>query len=143
MQVIHRAYICSVGYYQPTTFPCSCPYIPRDGGSIYTDVSQGLTKKNKHKNKAKNNRPQALYRHTQSLIMTSTLAWLDRLANSTSSTEEDSAIMQGLLRKMNFSRAVVTIGVVYLEGRGYPRSIHSVAKEMLSSYEGGIEAAHA
>ena len=75
--------------------------------------------------------------------MTSTLAWLDRLANSTSSSEEDSRIMQGLLRKMNFSRAVVTVGVVYLEGRGYPRSIHSVAKEMLSSYEGGIEAAHA
>jgi len=104
---------------------------------------QGLTKKNKHKNKAKTVRPQALYRHTQSLIMTSTLAWLDRLANSTSSSEDDSAIMQGLLRKLNFPRAVVTVGVVYLEGRGYPRSIHSVAKEMLSSYEGGIEAAHA
>lgn len=75
--------------------------------------------------------------------MTSTLAWLERLANSTSSSEEDSAIMQGLLRKMNFSKAVVTVGVVYLEGYGFPRSIHSVAKEMLSSYEGGIEAAKA
>jgi len=75
--------------------------------------------------------------------MTSTLAWLDRLANSTSSTEEDSAIMQGLLRKMNFSKAVVTIGVVYLEGRGRPTSIHQMAQALLESYNKGIEATHA
>jgi len=75
--------------------------------------------------------------------MTSTLAWLDRLANSTSSSEDDSAIMQGLLRKLNFPRAVVTLGVVYVEGRGRPTSIHQMAEALLESYNKGIEATHA
>ena len=58
--------------------------------------------------------------------------WLENLAESTISTEEDSAKMQNLLRRVGFPSAVVTIGVAYLEGKGTiefpPTSVHSVAK---------------
>ncbi len=61
--------------------------------------------------------------------------WLESLAGTNSSTEEDSAKMQGLLRRVGFPNAVVVIGVVYLEGYGPPDSIHSVAKSLLEIIE--------
>ena len=60
--------------------------------------------------------------------------WLDNLVTSDSTTMEDSANFQALLRNMtDFKRAVVVYGVVYLEGQGRPRSIQSVAKELLNA----------
>ena len=60
--------------------------------------------------------------------------WLDNLVTSDSTTMEDSANFQALLRNMtDFKRAVVVYGVVYLEGQGRPLSIHSVAKELLNA----------
>ena len=71
--------------------------------------------------------------------MVKTLDWLESLANSTSSSEDDSNIMQGMLRQMRFPRAVVTLGVVYVEGRGRPTSIHSMAKMILDQYKEGLK----
>lgn len=60
--------------------------------------------------------------------------WLDNLVTSDSTTMEDSANFQALLRNMtDFKRAVVVYGVVYLEGQGRPLSIQSVAKELLNA----------
>ena len=59
---------------------------------------------------------------------------LDNLVTSDSTTMEDSANFQALLRNMtDFKRAVVVYGVVYLEGQGRPQSIQSVAKELLNA----------
>ena len=67
--------------------------------------------------------------------MVKTLDWLEGLANSTTSSEDDSNIMQGLLRKMTFHKAVVVCGIVYLDGRGTmqspPTSIHAIARMIL------------
>ena len=72
--------------------------------------------------------------------MVKTLDWLEDLANSTQSTEDDSSIMQGMLRQMRFPKAVVVCGVVYVNGRGRPVSIHSMAKMILDQYKEGIKA---
>lgn len=61
--------------------------------------------------------------------------WLEKLATSTESTEEDGASMQNFLRQYGFPSAVVTCGIVYLEGHGTyeapPSSIHSIARMLL------------
>ena len=57
---------------------------------------------------------------------------LQKLATTTMSTETDSAAMQEFLRKAGFPKAVVTSGVVYLEGHGEPADIHTTAKTILS-----------
>jgi len=76
--------------------------------------------------------------------MVKTLDWLEGLANSTSSTEEDGKYMESMLRMMRFPRAVVVCGIVYLEGHGTmdspPTSIHSIAKTILDQYEEGLKA---
>ena len=68
-------------------------------------------------------------------------AWLASLAASNSSSDEDSAMMQWFLREIDFPKAVVVLGVVYMEGRGTikspPASIHAVAKMLLKAV--GIE----
>lgn len=60
---------------------------------------------------------------------------LSRLATTNTSTDRDSAIMESLLHKMNFPRARVVIGTVYLEGKGTltcpPYDIHACAKMLL------------
>lgn len=65
--------------------------------------------------------------------------WLQGLADSTQSTEEDSAKMCNLLRRVGFPSAVVVIGIVYLKGKGTlefpPTSIQSVAKMLLKVEE--------
>lgn len=54
------------------------------------------------------------------------------LAQSNQSTESDAVTMQGVLRKIGFPNAVVTSGIVYLEGHGTlefpPTDIHSIAR---------------
>lgn len=68
-------------------------------------------------------------------VMVTVKEWLEVLASSTSSSEQDSAQMQGLLHKLDFTNAVVVLGIVYFEGQGTteapPTSIHSVAKMIL------------
>jgi hypothetical protein len=65
---------------------------------------------------------------------------LKRLAESDTSTDEDSQKMQNLLRYAGFPKAVVVVGIVYLEGQGTmeapPTSIHSVAKMLMKGAEG-------
>lgn len=63
---------------------------------------------------------------------------LERLSNSDSSSEQDSRIMQAILRQTGlYPNAVVVGGVVYLDGRGTmqnpPTSIHAVAKSILKA----------
>ena len=61
--------------------------------------------------------------------------FLSELSNSNSSDQEQNAIMQILLRRLDFHRAIVVYGIVYLEGKGTigspPTSINSVAKMVL------------
>ena len=63
--------------------------------------------------------------------------WLDELANSNQSTDQDSTMMQNYLRRVGFGKAVVVLGIVYLEGRGTldfpPCSLHSMAKMILNA----------
>ena len=63
--------------------------------------------------------------------------WLQSLARTTISDEADDRQMRNLLRNyLGFREAVVTAGIVYLEGKGSmeypPTSIHTVASELLS-----------
>jgi hypothetical protein len=53
--------------------------------------------------------------------------WLQQLADSNSSTEEDSVVMQRFLRGSGLPKATVVYGIVYPEGRGRPVSIHTIA----------------
>jgi len=61
--------------------------------------------------------------------------WLEELAGNTVSNEADAKRMQGLLRRVGLSRAIVTSGIVYLEGEGTveapPADIHSVARMLV------------
>ena len=61
--------------------------------------------------------------------------FLSELSNSNSSNQEQNAIMQILLRRLDFNKAVVIYGVVYLEGKGTrsapPTSINAIAKMIL------------
>ena len=69
--------------------------------------------------------------------MVKTLEWLEDLANSTSSTEDDSHMMQGLLHRIDFPKAVVVCGIVYVDGKGTmkspPTSIHSMARMLVKA----------
>lgn len=62
--------------------------------------------------------------------------WLETLASGGSSNDHDSHRMQNLLHRVGFPAAVVTCGIVYLEGHGTidapPTSIHSIAKMLVS-----------
>jgi len=63
------------------------------------------------------------------------LEFLENLASSNTSTQDDDAIMQELLHRASFHKAIVTCGIVYLEGKGTltcpPTSIHQVAQMLL------------
>ena len=63
--------------------------------------------------------------------------WLEELASSTSSSDTDSAKMQNLLHRCGFPMAVVTCGIVYLEGKGTreapPTSLPSIARMILKA----------
>jgi hypothetical protein len=63
--------------------------------------------------------------------MTTKREWLQQLANSTTSTEQDDTIMQDLLHRINLPKARVVCGVAYLEGIGQPISIQTVAQMIL------------
>ena len=66
--------------------------------------------------------------------------WIENLAASDSSTEEDGAMIQTILRQItNYKRAVVVYGVVYLEGQGTlrnpPQSIQAGAKGLSNAFK--------
>ena len=65
--------------------------------------------------------------------------FLSELSNSNTSNEGQNAIMQRLLRQLDFNNAIVIYGVVYLEGRGTrsapPTSINAIAKMVLKMVE--------
>ena len=64
-----------------------------------------------------------------------TKQWVEEIAAGNTSTERDGQIMQAILRRLNFPSAVVTCGIVYLEGQGTidapPTDIHSIARMIL------------
>jgi hypothetical protein len=63
--------------------------------------------------------------------------WLQSLTVRNTSTEEDSIVMQNLLHRINFPMAIVTCGIVYLEGKSTieypPVSIHQMAASLLKA----------
>lgn len=65
--------------------------------------------------------------------------FLEDLANKSSSTDEDSAIMQDVLRRVGFKKARCVLGIVYLEGKGTlqapPASVHTMARVLLIKAE--------
>lgn len=72
---------------------------------------------------------------------------LERLSKSDTSSEQDSKIMQAVLRQTGlYPNAVVVMGVVYLDGHGTmqnpPQSIHSVAKMILKAVEQAKKGKH-
>jgi len=62
---------------------------------------------------------------------------LVRLSSTNSSSESDSRVMQGVLRHLGWDSAVVTSGVVYLDGVGTlenpPADIHTYAKALVQN----------
>tara|TARA_R110002012_G_C11348284_1_gene579235 strand:- start:240 stop:458 length:219 start_codon:yes stop_codon:yes gene_type:complete len=67
--------------------------------------------------------------------------WLEKLADSDTSTEEDWGSMQTYLRMstMNMPKAVVTYGVVYPEGYGMPLSINKMAEVIMESWKSRVK----
>ncbi len=57
--------------------------------------------------------------------------WLESVAGTNQSTDKDASMMQNLLRRVGFPKAVCTLGIVYLQGYGMPVDIHSTAKTLL------------
>ncbi len=64
---------------------------------------------------------------------------IKELSEKNSSTENDSMVIQYVLRKMGFNNAIVTCGIVYLEGHGTinspPTDINTIAKTLLKGLE--------
>ena len=62
---------------------------------------------------------------------------LARLAGGNESTDSDGAALQRFLRLIDFPKAVVVCGVVYLDGKGTlkspPASVHAIAKMVLGA----------
>ena len=58
--------------------------------------------------------------------------WLGDMATTNESSEYDDKMMQNLTRRCGFPNAVVTCGIVYLEGKGQPIDIHTTAREILA-----------
>jgi len=63
--------------------------------------------------------------------------WVESIASSNQSTDKDSRMMQNLLHRIGFPRAVVVAGIAYLEGKetleAPPTSIHSIARMLLKA----------
>lgn len=62
--------------------------------------------------------------------------WLEHLSTTNTSNDYDEKMMQTLTRKCGFPESIVTCGIVYLEGRGEPLDIHTMAREILKRREG-------
>ena len=64
---------------------------------------------------------------------------IKELSEKNTSDENDSMVIQYILRKIGYSNAIVTCGIVYLEGHGTinspPSDINSMAKTLLKMLE--------
>ena len=60
---------------------------------------------------------------------------IKRLAETTSSSEDDGRLIEKFLPLLGYNNARVVCGVVYMEGSGNPISIHSTAKMILDVVE--------
>ena len=60
---------------------------------------------------------------------------IKRLSEQNVSSEEDSKMIERLLRMAGFTKAVVVTGIVYAQGRGQPTNIHTVAKSLLEVFK--------
>ena len=62
---------------------------------------------------------------------------LKRLADTNTCSDPDNTFMQLVLHKLGFNNAVVTCGIVYLDGRGTlenpPADIHTYANALLKN----------
>lgn len=71
------------------------------------------------------------------MITTTVKEWLVTTSEAKSTSEEDDAMMRILLHRVGFPQAVVTCGIVYLEGHGTmeapPCGITQVAKMLLKT----------
>lgn len=71
--------------------------------------------------------------------MPTKLEWLEDLAGRNTSTGDDEMLMVDILRKIGFPAAVVTCGIVYVDGKGTieapPVSIQAMAKVIVSAEE--------
>jgi len=65
--------------------------------------------------------------------------WLEQLAASDTSTEDDWGMMQTYLRRSGMPKAVVTYGVVYPEGYGPPLSINKMAEVIMESWKSEVK----
>ena len=65
--------------------------------------------------------------------------WIEQLADSDTSTEDDWGLMQTYLRRSGMPKAVVTYGVVYPEGYGMPLSINKMAEVVMESWKSGVK----
>jgi len=61
---------------------------------------------------------------------------INRLAKTDTSSEEDSQKMQYILQKLGFNYAKVVCGIAYMEGKGFPVSIHTLARKLKQACEG-------
>lgn len=63
--------------------------------------------------------------------------YIEKMANANQTTDNDGQTFQGILRKLGFPNAIVTCGIVYLEGRGTidapPAAIPTIAKGILKA----------
>jgi hypothetical protein len=59
--------------------------------------------------------------------------WLQIMVEDNTCSEADEAMMTRLLHRVGFPAAVVTCGIVYLEGVGQPMSIHTTAATLLKA----------
>jgi len=57
--------------------------------------------------------------------------WLEKLATTNSSSDQDSDRMEKLLKRCGLHSARVVVGVVYQEGQGQPIDIHTMARELV------------
>jgi hypothetical protein len=56
---------------------------------------------------------------------------LQRIAESNSCSERDERLVEKVLHRLGYPLAVVTYGIVYLEGQGKPDSIQQTCKALL------------
>ena len=68
-------------------------------------------------------------------MTTATPTWIEDIANSSSTSDEDANRIQHLLRQIGFPSARIVLGIVYLDGQGTmenpPTSIQAIAKSLV------------
>ena len=71
-------------------------------------------------------------RFSKNLTVGEAKEYLRKLSKGNSTTSEDDEKMQRILRAFGATNAVVTMGIVYMNGSGRPISIQQAAKEIMA-----------